>query len=825
MTNLTTTPRASGLLPPIATAFVGRSGEIADIERLLDDPGCALITVAAPGGMGKTRLALQVAHRAAERGRAVWWIDLVTADDTLTAIARALGISVRAGDGLRGAIATALRDQRALLVLDNMEQLIDQGNELAMLIGLAPGTQLIVTSRERLRLAEEWVYDLGGLPADGDGSHDEAVALFRERARQVAPSRRIERETARAICRAVDGMPLAIELAAAWLRSLTAEDVLSELDRGMGLLTTTLRNVPERHRSVEDVFAQCLSKLEPRLRQAFLRLSVFHGGFTRESARAVCAVSVAELSSLADASLLRLDRDGRYQVHELLRQFAATELEASGESRAIEDAHMEHFADRLREWARGRWQVSQPSTIAGLEPDYGNARLAVRRALERMDLDRLVKPVEMLRTYHEYRGLYHEAMRFMVEVEEAVERRAGGRPALLRALTLIGRGYLDLRLGRLEDAETHICASRAEWEAIGSERPMSGFGVNSFGALAILRLAQGRYEDARAAAMHTLDELSGIAVPDVAIAWYALHGAQRELGDLDDARTSLANASKLVADLNDAWFGAYVAVEEGNLAMLDGRLDDAERAYETSYAMRQPFGDAQGMGLALERLGRVALARGDAAVAERLSKEGLALLRQSGDEGGRAMALTGLARAACLKGDLETARLRFAESLDAALHIGYRPCLYETVIALVESNALPGAWRETDRLLAAVASDPRAPIDIRRRATTLSRGASPGEAARVPIERIAGRLAEALRRAGGPPMDRDGLEPRGSALTPRELKVLELIAQGRTNPEIATQLDISPGTVKWYSSQVMAKLDARNRTDAVGRARARGLVA
>ena len=295
-------------LPTPATALVGRAAELAELERLLSDPDCRLLTVSGPGGIGKTRLAIEATARQAAGfadGAAFVALAPVAAPDLIApAIADALGFSFYGQANPSGQLIDFLQEKSLLLLLDNFEHLVDGADFLVELLQRAPQVKLIVTSRERLNLQGEWVIELQGLPlprnADGWKNGEQlvgfddsaAVALFLQTARRsyagftLAPA---DRAAVARICRLVEGMPLGIELAAAWVRVLPLGEIADEIARTLDFLAASARDLPARHRSLRAVFEHSWNLLTDDERIVMRRLSVFRGGFSRAAAAAVCA--------------------------------------------------------------------------------------------------------------------------------------------------------------------------------------------------------------------------------------------------------------------------------------------------------------------------------------------------------------------------------------------------------------------------------------------------------------------------------------------------------------------------------------------------------
>ena len=321
-------------LPVQLTSLIGRDRELAEIDRLLEDPNCRLLTLVGPGGIGKTRLALHAAARRVEKHtQGVYFVPLTAVaspEFLVPTVAATLQFSIdtNASDkDPKTQLLDFLGRQSMLLVIDNFEHLVEAAPLLDELLERARQIRLIVTSRERLNLRSEWTFDVPGLtyPRNGNGARIEdygALSLFAERARQVDPGFSIseeERPHATRICRLVEGMPLGIELAAAWVSTLSCKEIAEEVERSADFLATSLRDVPAKHRSIRAAFEQSWRLLSGAPRVGFGRLSVFQGGFRREAAAAVAGLDLPMLADLVNKSLLRRTAVGRHEVHELLR--------------------------------------------------------------------------------------------------------------------------------------------------------------------------------------------------------------------------------------------------------------------------------------------------------------------------------------------------------------------------------------------------------------------------------------------------------------------------------------------------------------------------
>jgi predicted ATPase/DNA-binding SARP family transcriptional activator len=378
-----TPPARRHNLPVQTTPFVGRVGELAALETQLSDPACRLLTLLAPGGFGKTRLAIEAARMQLDTLRGgVWFLALdaiPTADRVGPGIAAALDLKLPMRRDFEDELIEQLRGRELLLVLDNFEHLIEAGALVARLLEAAPGVKVLTTSREQLNLQSEWIYELGGLglPEQGEGD-SEAIALFVQAARRTRARFVLDDEIRPAvleIVRRVEGMPLALELAASWLQALSPSEVLAEMERDLDFLESELRDVPERQRSVRAIFDHSWARLAPEAQRALQGLTVFRGGFTRRSAQAVADTSPRTLLSLINSAWLRRDPEGRFQLHELLRQYAQATLTPE---RLLElrDRHADHYAERLAELDVELRSPTLPRAAAILEAESANIEAA-----------------------------------------------------------------------------------------------------------------------------------------------------------------------------------------------------------------------------------------------------------------------------------------------------------------------------------------------------------------------------------------------------------------------------------------------------------------
>jgi predicted ATPase/DNA-binding NarL/FixJ family response regulator len=810
-----------------ATTFIGRQHELSAIVKLLTDPACRLLNLSGVGGIGKTQLALRVLDQLQDDyvdGAA--WVDLqplLSGDYLIPAIADAVGAILSGQAQLQQQLCRYLETKHQLLVLDNFEHLLEHVDVLTEILDNAPHIKLLVTSRETLNLQEEWLYTLSGLSLPSSHEMDglemfDAIRLFLERAMRVRSDFSLADEQAGVvrICQLVEGMPLAIEMAAAWTKSLRCSAIAAEIQQNVKFLTSRLHNVPERHRSMEAVFAQTWDRLTDEERVLFARLSVFRGGFQPEAAQVIADASFNLLATLLDKSLLHRDAAGRYHLHELLRQYAESQLSPEA-AEQVAIAHCHYYADYLDGWLVELNERDQAKAAAAIEAELENCRAAWQTALHQVLIPYIQILARILFHYGQMQGRYLELVGVLEPVFPILEAQ-NEQHALAHSLVYLG--WIMIRLGRLERAAQLLEQSWRLFEQLDIT-PNYGMGAHPLAPFIILEVVRGNYAEALHKGETLIHESQRFANQDsLSFAYYGLTSAHYNLGDYDMAYQCARQAVTLAGDNGNRWFMAYCLNEWGRVAGAMGDYSEAEAHYRLSYQIRQAYRDSEGIAVVLQHLGELAMLRHDYAPARDLYDESLSIYQNLNDQGGLATAHHSLGQVALQTGHIDQAIQHLSQALTIATRIQFIPRILSILIDIgglfLKSDHQPERGVE---LLRVVLQHPSSNQQQRTVAESiLTESQLTDNAASPDLNNILIDTQIALKGLTSAVEDsanRALIEP----LTERELEILQLLSNGLSNAEIGQQLFVAIGTVKAHTSHIYGKLGVRNRVEAIAKGR------
>ncbi|MEO0560840.1 MAG: protein kinase [Chloroflexota bacterium] len=704
--------------PVQATPFVGRVREVKEISELVTANNTRMVTLVGPGGTGKTRVAVAVAEQLRhEFPDGVYFVPLASLESSSMIpmkIAEVLGFEFAGGQDPMDQVMAFMREKTALFVMDNMEHLVDHANDISQKVENAPFIKFLATSRERLRLRGEYVYEVDSMivPSTNVATPDElldypSAQLFMSSASRVAPSFKLDENTTPHVARVialVQGMPLGIELAAGWLEMLPVEEIVQEIENSLDFLETDLRDMPERHRSIRAVFEYSWNLMTQTERETFMLLSIFRGGFERAAAQKVSGASLRVLTGLVNKSLLQRQPDGRYSMTKLLRQYA--------EERALEECSPEKSAEVAKKYVQnyatfieklnplfGTEREIQASDA--LEVELENLRHAMKIGAEAGLVEELARITMPMSQFYLSRsmlaesvGMFDALAQILIEgghsdsyaywqlrshlmmnlgrrgeylqslelADETLKRARGFNSPVLIAYTLNALAYAQMMLGQYDASR----ASSEEAIALSKQLPEEEVYVRAIalGNLGYLEFLAGNLEKARDIyedLIHTLYSKTRSMIG------YAF--SQNNLGEIVQAMGEEERAQKLFQEAYDTFKSLRhkrgMAFSANNLAgcyVFLGDYDTAEELYKKSYRLNKEIGDRAGLGHSLSAMANVAMYHNRYEESLRFYRQAMELRKEIGDRAGYARSMTEVGMMLYVLGRAEESRPYYTEA-------------------------------------------------------------------------------------------------------------------------------------------------------------------
>lgn len=700
-------------LPLPSTPFLGRRAELDRIRHsLVMEADCRLLTLLGPGGSGKSRLALAVGQALTPHfADGVYFAPLAGVESPSrleSAVASALDFTFYSGQDPRSQLCSYLADKSALLILDNYEHLLDGADLATDLLSAAPGLRILVTSRQRLSLQQEWLLDIEGLPFPQSvgGPHGEsleaytAVALFVERARRSQAGFTLTAQNAPhvlQICQLTDGLPLALELAATWTRLMTPREIALQIGADLDFLQANLRDLPPRHRSLRAVFEHSWRLLPPKEQQILARLSIFRSGFRSDAAREVAGASPSLLLNLADKSLIYRDEDGRFTIHELMRQFSAEHLANLPDLERESHVRFQDFMARFLAERHGPLTSGdQPQTLVEITPEIDNILQAWPFLHSNSDYVTVANAFASLLWYMETRSRHLEFAGFLGHLTDLAEherprftRMTEAGFLMLAAMDLRMSAAALLRLGDADGARSAAMRSLDVMEPIrGQPLGRHKLGLSKMDVsisydsqwawnrlqLALIEVSKGNYQLARehgVTAEGTFQKIGYLLGRSVA--QRVLGQVSRSVGAYTQARSHFEASLSTVAVLGKP--AAYHASILDNLGRLDlwlGHYPAALTRVQSALGLRRFVRDPSLTAASLRHLGQIWTAIGNYDHAQEAYVESLALLNRLGDCLQLAGSRYELGVLALLRADYARAQEDLQHALEAYEELGNR---------------------------------------------------------------------------------------------------------------------------------------------------------
>lgn len=721
-------------IPVQLNPLVGRHQELAQAVELLGS-SARLLTIAGPGGIGKTRLAIAIAEAAApDFPDGVCFVplgDVEPGGSIAPTIAAHLELHLASREDARAQLLSFLRGKQILLVLDNFEHLVDQAPVVSEILASAPRVKLIATSRESLHLSAEVVLHIDGLALpdrDSTAATADSVRLFFQAASRSDPQfdpSSAELSAVARICRMVEGVPLAIELAAAWVDTLPPVEIADEIERSHDFLSGPFTDLPDRHRSLRAVFDSTWRLLGDEERRSLRRISVFRGGFRRDAAESVAGADLQLLSALVDKSLVRRDGAARFRIPGILRQYAEASLrEDEREWEWVARAHDDHFSSLMAEAGQRFREREDEELVRRIGEEIANVREAWRRSVEARRLDHIDGMLDALFVFYNKRGGALEAVELFGPAMDRIARPGAAATATdAHVLARLGArtGVFCSHLGLYARAQDLLESALDSFRSSASTRE-TAFTLQQLGLISSFQGQYGRAKELLMESHALYSEMGdrrgvGRTLSDLGIVEYAL-------GNYEESKSLFTRSLRTLREIGDRSGVSACLKNLGGVAYAARAYAEADALLQESLEIDRATNNQLGIANALQNLGAIAYRAGDHRKAEAYLREGVALSADRGFRRAQAYCLNELGNVQRAQGRLPEAELLYRQALTIAADLDQVPMMLETLLGFAQLATDRGAPGDALDLLTVVCEHPAASDDTRARARELLRSSA-----------------------------------------------------------------------------------------------------
>lgn len=721
-------------LPIQTTPFLGRENELKEIMGLLEDSKCRLITLVGPGGIGKTRLALQAAAENIEDfDQGVYFIPLdplTSVEFLVGTIAQAIKFSFSGKEDEKTQLLNYLKEKEMLLILDNFEHLVEGAGIISEILNKSESVKIIVTSRELLNLKGEWLVQLDGMQIPKGEKIDvegySAVQLFLYNARRISSNISFsdeDRQFVVRICQLVGGLPLGIEIASSWLRSLSCREISQEIEKNIDFLSTSLRDMPERHRSLRAVFDYSWNLLSKQEKDVFMRMSVFHGGFTRDAAEKIADISLPSLTTFIDKSLLRRNPSGRYEMLDIIRQYAGNKLDEFKDKRiSLLNVHCSYYSSILSQKEKDIDNGKELEVLDFMKIELKNIRSAWNWAMENKMIKDLENMLNCLSAFYDMQGLYEEGRQIFEEITDIQREKLDSdndwifygkvltyvanfcyhlgvydkvQKVLKESIKILDKydikkemafsfhtmGRSNALLGNYDEAMEYCTSALKLYESIECKKGIA----DSLNAIGVIYYYKRDWDNAERYYKKSQDIGKQIGYrKGVATAVGNTGLVAWGKGELEKAKEMLEIGLETDKELNDRRGIANTYHNIGLVYKTMGDFESARKYYEKALSMRREMGDRMGIGISLNNLGNLGGRSVDYDEAKKYHREAIKVRKEMGDSMGVAQSLSNLAQVFTSAGEHEKAKEHYREALVTARDSGEEFIIRESLLGIAQ---------------------------------------------------------------------------------------------------------------------------------------------